>query len=206
VLRHILFVQVTAFHWHCFINSEQLRYNNNNNYYYYNSLSRSDGKRSEWWSDFDSLAGMQALCWDVTVVCPVANSGCNWICRCYGRNGRHPQEYGALESQHCFQHIALESLGPMNCDARQFLSDLRRRISCSSWDDWETFYLFQRISVSLFRFNSVLLHDGFVLLWRLNFLPVQSTARTKTKRITTTRSCTWYLRPVLTRVLACEVL
>ena len=60
-------------------------------------------------------------------------------------------KYGALESQYCFQPIALESLGPMNSDARQFLSDLGRRISLSSDDDRETSFLFQRISVLLFR-------------------------------------------------------
>ena len=37
------------------------------------------------------------------------------------------------------------------------------RIFRSSGDDRETSYLFQRISVLLFRFSSVLLHDGFVL-------------------------------------------
>jgi len=47
--------------------------------------------------------------------------------------------------------IALKSLGPMNSDARQFLSDLGRRISRSSDDDRETSFLFQRISVLLFR-------------------------------------------------------
>jgi len=51
----------------------------------------------------------------------------------------------------------------MNCDARQFLSDFGGRISRSSGDDRETSFLFQRISGSLFRFNSVLLHDGFAL-------------------------------------------
>ena len=51
----------------------------------------------------------------------------------------------------------------MNSDARQFLSDLGRRVSRSSGDDRETSFLFHRISVSLFPFNSVLLHDGFVL-------------------------------------------
>ena len=76
---------------------------------------------------------------------------------------RKSTKYGALESQYCFQPIALESLGPLNSDARQFLSDLGRRISRSSGDDRETSFLFQRISVLLFRFNSVLLHDGFVL-------------------------------------------
>jgi len=40
------------------------------------------------------------------------------------------------------------------------------RISHSSGDDRETSFLFQRISILLFRFNSVLLHDGFVLDYR----------------------------------------
>jgi len=51
----------------------------------------------------------------------------------------------------------------MNSDACQFLSDLGRRISRSSGDDRETSFLFQSISVLLFRFKSVLLLDGFVL-------------------------------------------
>jgi len=49
------------------------------------------------------------------------------------------------------------------CDARQFLSDLSRRISHNSGDDRETSFLFQRIAVTLFRFYSVLLYDGFLL-------------------------------------------
>ena len=51
----------------------------------------------------------------------------------------------------------------MNCDARKFLADLGKRISHVSGDDKETTFLFQRISVLLFRFNSVLLHSSFEL-------------------------------------------
>ena len=51
---------------------------------------------------------------------------------------RKSTKYGALESHYCFQPIALDSLGPTNSDARQFLSDLGRRISRSSGDDRET--------------------------------------------------------------------
>jgi len=56
-------------------------------------------------------------------------------------------KYGALGSHYCLQSIALECLGPMNCDARQFLLDLgrTRRISHSSGNDRVTFFLFQRI-------------------------------------------------------------
>jgi len=49
----------------------------------------------------------------------------------------------------------------MNYDARKFLADLGRRISRVSGDDRETTFLFQRISVLLFRFNSGLKHNSF---------------------------------------------
>ena len=62
-----------------------------------------------------------------------------------------------------FQPIAVESLGPMNWEASKFLADLGRKISRVSGDDRETTFLFQRISVLLFRFNSVLLHNSFEL-------------------------------------------
>ena len=51
----------------------------------------------------------------------------------------------------------------MNWEARKFLADLGRKISRVSGDDRETTFLFQRISVLLFRFNSVLLHNSFEL-------------------------------------------
>jgi len=42
-----------------------------------------------------------------------------------------------------------------------FLRDLGRRISHISGDDREVLFLFQRISVTIQRFHSVLLHDSF---------------------------------------------
>jgi len=42
-----------------------------------------------------------------------------------------------------------------------FLRDLGRRISHISGDDREVLFLFQRISVMIQRFHSVLLHDSF---------------------------------------------
>ena len=72
-------------------------------------------------------------------------------------------KYSILEYQYIFQPTAVESLGPMNWEARKFLADLGRKISRVSGDDRETTFLFQRISVLLFRFNSVLLHNSFEL-------------------------------------------
>ena len=77
---------------------------------------------------------------------------------------RKVAKYSTLEDQYILQPTAVESLGPMNWKARKFLlADLGRKISRVSGDDRETTFLFQRISVLLFRFNSVLLHTSFEL-------------------------------------------
>jgi len=46
-------------------------------------------------------------------------------------------------------------------EARHLLCDLGRQISASSGDEREVNFLFQRVSVVVQRFNSVLLHDSF---------------------------------------------
>ena len=93
---------------------------------------------------------------------------CNRFRRCCCRVGRHLQGRKVQRTgrpvhlpAHCCGLV--EYLGAMNCDAPKFLSDLGRRISLVSGDDRETTFLFQRISVLLFRFNSVLLHNS--LFW-----------------------------------------
>jgi len=65
-------------------------------------------------------------------------------------------------SQGEFVPIAVESHGPINRDALQFLSKLGRLLAETTRDVRASSFLFQRISVVVQRFNSVLLHDGFV--------------------------------------------
>ena len=74
---------------------------------------------------------------------------------------RKEAKYAALQTHHIFQPIAVETLSPINESARAFLDDLGRRISVLSGDDREHLFLFQCISVTIPRFNAVLLHDGF---------------------------------------------
>jgi len=50
----------------------------------------------------------------------------------------------------------------INRDAVQFLSKLGRRLMETTGDVRASSFLFQRISVAVQRFNSVLLHDGFI--------------------------------------------
>ena len=51
--------------------------------------------------------------------------------------------------------------GGFSTSTTSFLSELGCRLSSVSNDPNKTLYLFQRISVALQRFNSVLLHDSF---------------------------------------------
>jgi len=76
---------------------------------------------------------------------------------------RKEAKYANLQSRYDFQPIAVETLGPINESATSFLYGLGRRISLVSGEDREPQFLFQRISVTIQRFNAVLLHDGFLL-------------------------------------------
>jgi len=58
--------------------------------------------------------------------------------------------------------IALESHGPINRDALQFLSELGRRLVETTGDVRASSFLFKRISVVVQRFNSIFLLDGFI--------------------------------------------
>ena len=72
-------------------------------------------------------------------------------------------KYVGLSSQGEFVPIVVQSLGPINRDALQFLSELGSwRLVETTGDVQASLFLFQRISVVVQRFNSVLLHDGFI--------------------------------------------
>jgi len=87
---------------------------------------------------------------------------------------RKDAKYATLQSHHDFQPIAVETLGPINEEATLYLYHLGRRISRVSWEDREPQFLFQRISVTIQRFNAVLLHDGFFVFRPPGLVLVQS--------------------------------
>ena len=64
---------------------------------------------------------------------------------------------------YCFQPIAvgLENLGAMNSSAVDFINTLGRRVTSVSGEDKESAFLFQRISITIQRFNSILLFESF---------------------------------------------
>ena len=67
----------------------------------------------------------------------------------------------SLSSAYTIQPIAVDNLGGLSMSITSFLSELGCRLSSVSNDSKETLYLFQRTSVVLQRFKSVLLHDSF---------------------------------------------
>jgi len=70
--------------------------------------------------------------------------------------------YAGLSSQGEFVPIAVESHGPITRNALQSLRELGRRLAETTVDVQPSLFLFQRISVAMQRFYSVLLQDGFI--------------------------------------------
>jgi len=131
-------------------------------------LCRSDGKRPDGLTLVPWQSG-RALLWDVTVVCPLADS----YVASAAREARSVAELAATEKEdkiknsglaadYLFQPIAVEILGPINESASDFLSLLAKKISQRSGDERETAFLFQRVSSLVQRYNSVLLHHSFI--------------------------------------------
>ena len=59
------------------------------------------------------------------------------------------------------QPVAFETLGRLNASALNFQSEVGRRLSSLSGNPRETSFLFQRLSMIVQRFNSVLNMDSF---------------------------------------------
>jgi len=127
-------------------------------------LLRSDGKRPGGLSLVPRQSG-KALCWDLTVICPLADSYISDAAREPGSvaelaASRKEAKYAVLDGSYMFVPIAFENLGVPNASAKLLLTHLGRRLSEKSGESRETFFLFQRCSVLLQRFNAVLLHDS----------------------------------------------
>jgi len=60
------------------------------------------------------------------------------------------------------QPIALETLGPINESAAEFLNNLGHRIASISSDNKEGQFLFQQLLIALQCFKAILLRESFV--------------------------------------------
>ena len=70
-------------------------------------------------------------------------------------------KYTNLPENILFQPVAFETLGPINKSGADFLCDLGRRLEQVSGDTRERCFLFQRLSITVQRFNSVAFRGSF---------------------------------------------
>ena len=121
-------------------------------------LFRTDGKRPDGLTLVQWQSGKE-LCWDVTVICPLADSYVVGTARKAGSAAElaAARKDSSTDGRYLFEPIAIETLGVYSTSVRQLLSDLGRKISQCSGEVRETSFLFQRCSVLMQRFNAVLL-------------------------------------------------
>jgi len=128
-------------------------------------LCRSDGKRPDG-ATLVPWSGGKYLAWDATVTHSCAASYITPAARRAGPASaqaadRKSLKYRGLPASHIFQPVAIETLGPMNPSASDFISEIGRRISVISGEQRESLFLFQRLSIGLQRHNLVAFKGTF---------------------------------------------
>jgi len=94
----------------------------------------------------------KAMAWDVTVVSTLAESVSPRGAAEHAA-ARKSSKYSSPPASQMFQPLALETLGPISSCGISFLVELGRRLTDVSGDARETMYLFQRVSLSVQRYN-----------------------------------------------------
>ena len=110
------------------------------------------------------LQSGKLLCWDVTVICPLAGSYVSRAAREAGAAAEmaatRKEKYAELDSRYLFQLIAVQTLSVFNTSPNNLLKEIGLKISLNTGESREISFLYQRISVLVQRFNAVLLHDS----------------------------------------------
>ena len=122
-------------------------------------LLRTDGKRPDGATLVPWSAG-KYMTWDATVVHTCAASYLSQTAISAGSAAEQAAihktaKYALLPATHMFVPVAFETLGPVNSEGAEFLSELGRRISVVSGDQRETKFLFQRLSICVQRHNAI---------------------------------------------------
>src|SRR5688572_7028741 len=68
---------------------------------------------------------------------------------------RKKKKYEELQTRYIFTPIAIEMMGPLDQEGLAFIKELGRRLTRTTEDQQETFFLFQKLSVTVQRFNAV---------------------------------------------------
>ena len=129
-------------------------------------LSRTDGKRPDGLTLIPWQRG-KSLTWDVTVTDTVVDSYLHPTSAkadgaAENAATRKEDKYVDLQQTYTFVPLAFETLGPINVKGVEFLQELGRRLAAISDDKRQTSFLFQRISITLQRFNAITFAHTFV--------------------------------------------
>jgi len=128
-------------------------------------LFRSDGKRPDGLTLIPWRGG-KCVAWDVTVTDTLAKSFLHATTLSAGGAAelaatRKSDKYRDLPSMYQFVPIAIETFGPMNVAASEFLTNIGRKTSVITGERREISFLRQRISMALQRFNAVCFRGSF---------------------------------------------
>ena len=128
-------------------------------------LSRSDGKRPDGMTLVPWCNGKCAV-WDVTVIDTMANSYLNTTSVTAGGAAVHAasrklDKYRDLSLGYEVVPVAIETMGPMNPEGVDFINGIGRLIAEQTGDKRETSFLWQRLSMTLQRFNAVCFNNSF---------------------------------------------
>jgi len=122
-------------------------------------LLRTDSKRPDGLTLIPWREGRCAT-WDVTVSHTAAASylgitSSSPAAAAEAAAKRKEEKYVEISRTHLFFPIAFETFGPINQTGIDFLSTLGHRLSLCTDDPRESFFLFQRLSIAIQRFNAV---------------------------------------------------
>ena len=106
------------------------------------------------------------MTWDVTVTDTLADSYIQATSSsgggaAEGAANRKELKYQALARTHTFISLAYETFGPMNSKGVVFFNQLGHRLTANTGDLRETVFLFQRLSITIQRFNAVCFNGSF---------------------------------------------
>ena len=126
----------------------------------------ADGKRPDGMTLIPWTGG-KCLTWDVTVVDTLAKSHLSTSSASQGGAAESAAaakeaKYSDLPGAYTFAPVAFETLGPICSSGTLLLNELGRRISVASGDPRERSFLYQRISVTIQRYNAISFRGSFI--------------------------------------------
>jgi len=124
-------------------------------------LVRDNGKRPDGLTLLPWNSGRSAT-WDVTVVDTLGNaylqqSAITSASADETAAVRKRNKHSSFSGTHDFFPVALETVGSMSVSTQEFLAQIGRRLTEVTTDHRETTFLFQRLSVTVHRFNAACL-------------------------------------------------